>query len=164
MFPKFINLALKKLFQKLNACRSAKTWSKVKITRAIDGISNERQGVRSLYWHLGHLPNCVRSSLKSDFLEVVAVPEFIRIIFVRICNGSTLKCCARLWLRSSCSFLRPAIAQDMAAEQRAACKGDYDKFCKGTMPGGGRIIACLSKQNNKLTDACKKVVADAQKK
>ena len=58
----------------------------------------------------------------------------------------------------------PAIAQDMTAEQRAACKGDYDKFCKGTMPGGGRIIACLSKQNNKLTDACKKVVADAQKK
>jgi hypothetical protein len=58
----------------------------------------------------------------------------------------------------------PAIAQDMTAEQRAACKGDYDKFCKGTMPGGGRIIACLSKRNNKLTDACKKVVADAQKK
>ena len=58
----------------------------------------------------------------------------------------------------------PAIAQDMTAEQRAACKGDYDKFCKGTMPGGGRIIACLSKQNDKLTDACKKVVAAAQKK
>lgn len=58
----------------------------------------------------------------------------------------------------------PASGQDMTAEQRAACKGDYDKFCKGTMPGGGRIIACLDKQHDKLADACKKVVAGAQKK
>ncbi len=58
----------------------------------------------------------------------------------------------------------PAMAQDMTAEQRTACKADYDKFCKGTMPGGGRIVACLAKQNDKLTDACKKVVADTQKK
>lgn len=57
----------------------------------------------------------------------------------------------------------PALAQDMNAEQRAACKADYDKFCSGTMPGGGRIIACLAKQNDKLADACKKVIA-AQKK
>ena len=57
----------------------------------------------------------------------------------------------------------PAIAQDMTAAQRAACKGDYNKFCKGTMPGGGRIIACLSKQNDRLTEACRKVVADDQK-
>jgi hypothetical protein len=59
--------------------------------------------------------------------------------------------------------LSPAFAQDMTAEQRAACKGDYDKFCKGTLPGGGRIIACLNKQHDMLADACKKVV-DAQKK
>jgi hypothetical protein len=58
----------------------------------------------------------------------------------------------------------PAIAQDMTPEQRAACKGDYDKFCKGTIPAGGRIIACLSKHNDKLKDACKRVVAAAQKK
>jgi hypothetical protein len=58
----------------------------------------------------------------------------------------------------------PAIAQDMTAEQRAACKGDYEKFCKSTIPGGGRLIACLSKQNDKLSDACKRVVAQAQKK
>jgi hypothetical protein len=57
----------------------------------------------------------------------------------------------------------PVIAQDMTPEQRAACKGDYDKFCRGTMPVGGRIIACLSKHNDKLTVACKRVVAAAQK-
>ncbi|MFN3656448.1 MAG: cysteine rich repeat-containing protein [Pseudolabrys sp.] len=59
--------------------------------------------------------------------------------------------------------LGPALAQDFTADQRAACKGDYDKYCKGTMPGGGRVLACLAKQNDKLTAGCKKVVADARK-
>lgn len=56
-----------------------------------------------------------------------------------------------------------ASAQDFSAEQRAACKSDYDQFCKGTMPGGGRVLACLSKNNDKLSGACKKVVAEAKK-
>ena len=56
-----------------------------------------------------------------------------------------------------------ASAQDFSAEQRAACKGDYDQFCKSTMPGGGRVLACLSKNNDKLSASCKKVVADAKK-
>lgn len=59
--------------------------------------------------------------------------------------------------------LSSALAQDFTAEQRAACKTDYDTLCKGTMPGGGRVLACLAKQHDKLTQACKKVV-DAQKK
>ena len=57
-----------------------------------------------------------------------------------------------------------ASAQELTAEQRNACMGDYQKYCKGTTPGGGRIIACLSKSSDKLTPACKKVLADAQKK
>jgi hypothetical protein len=56
-----------------------------------------------------------------------------------------------------------ALAQDFTAEQRAACKGDYETFCKGTVPGGGRVLACLEKQSSKLSPACKKMV-DAQKK
>jgi len=59
--------------------------------------------------------------------------------------------------------LGAASAQDFTAAQRAACKGDYDALCKGTMPGGGRVLACLNKQHDKLSEACKKVV-DAQKK
>jgi Cysteine rich repeat len=59
--------------------------------------------------------------------------------------------------------LNTARAQDFTAAQRAACKGDYDKFCKGTMPGGGRVLACLNKQHDQLSAACKAVV-DAQKK
>jgi len=59
--------------------------------------------------------------------------------------------------------LNAASAQEFSAEQRAACSADYNTFCKGTMPGGGRVLACLSKNNDKLSAACKKVVADAKK-
>jgi hypothetical protein len=57
-----------------------------------------------------------------------------------------------------------AFAQELTAEQRDACMGDYEKYCKGTTPGGGRIIACLAKSSDKLTPACKKVLAAAEKK
>ena len=57
-----------------------------------------------------------------------------------------------------------AFAQEMTAEQRSACMGDYEKYCKGVAPGGGRIIACLAKDNDKLTPACMKVLAAAEKK
>ena len=60
-------------------------------------------------------------------------------------------------------FSTSAVAQGMTAEQRAACQADYDKYCKGTMPGGGRIVACLNKQHDQLADACKTVI-DARKK
>ncbi len=58
--------------------------------------------------------------------------------------------------------LTAALAQEFTSEQRAACRGDYNKFCKGTMPGGGRVLACLNKERAQLSEACKKVV-DAQK-
>ena len=60
-------------------------------------------------------------------------------------------------------FSATAFAQNLTAEQRAACKPDFDKYCTGTIPGGGRIIACLNKQHDALSDACKKVL-DAQRK
>jgi Cysteine rich repeat len=60
-------------------------------------------------------------------------------------------------------FSTAALAQELTAAERTACKADYEKYCTGTMPGGGRIIACLNKQYGQLADACKKVL-DAQKK
>ncbi len=57
-----------------------------------------------------------------------------------------------------------AFAQELTAAQRDACMGDYEKFCKGVAPGGGRIIACLAKESDKLTPACKKVLEAAEKK
>lgn len=59
--------------------------------------------------------------------------------------------------------LTAGFAQDFTAKQRAACRGDYNKFCQGTRPGGGRVLACLSKERAQLSEACKKVV-DAYKK
>ncbi len=73
---------------------------------------------------------------------------------------AVVACVIGVWV---IGFSDAALAQALTAEQRAACKPDYDKYCSGTMPGGGRIVACLNKQHDALSDACKKVL-DAQKK
>ncbi|MEX0752582.1 MAG: cysteine rich repeat-containing protein [Xanthobacteraceae bacterium] len=54
-------------------------------------------------------------------------------------------------------FVTPASAQ--TAEERVACEADTKIFCPGILPGGGRILDCLAKQKDKLTDSCKKVIA-----
>jgi Cysteine rich repeat len=61
----------------------------------------------------------------------------------------------------SIGFSGSALAQ--TTDQRGACKVDYDKYCAGTKPGGGRIVACLNKQHDQLSDTCKKVL-DSRKK
>jgi hypothetical protein len=53
-------------------------------------------------------------------------------------------------------------APAQAADSRGACKADYDKYCAGLTPGGG-IVACLNKQHDRLSDACKKAL-DGRKK
>jgi hypothetical protein len=57
-----------------------------------------------------------------------------------------------------------AFAQELTATQRDACMGDYEKYCKSVAPGGGRIIACLAKESDKLAPGCKKVLEAAEKK
>ena len=61
------------------------------------------------------------------------------------------------------AFSGAAFAQTAPPDPRGACKADYDKYCAGTMPGGGRVVACLNKQHDRLTATCKKVL-DAKKK
>ena len=41
------------------------------------------------------------------------------------------------------------------AAERRACKADAEKLCKGILPGGGRIAACLKSHENDLSDECK---------
>jgi len=55
-----------------------------------------------------------------------------------------------------------AFAQN--GDGRGACKADYEKFCAGTTPGGGRVVACLTNQQNQLSDACKKVLSSRKAK
>jgi hypothetical protein len=57
-----------------------------------------------------------------------------------------------------------AYSQEITAAQRAACQGDFDKYCKSVVPGGGRIIACLNKESSNLTPACKTALTAAEKK
>ncbi|HVW57291.1 MAG TPA: cysteine rich repeat-containing protein [Rhizobiaceae bacterium] len=54
--------------------------------------------------------------------------------------------------------LVPTAAFAQTAQQKAACRADYRKFCTGVMPGRGRLIKCLSKHTNDLTPDCQKVV------
>jgi hypothetical protein len=51
-----------------------------------------------------------------------------------------------------------AFAQTPTADQRGACGTDYQKYCTGTLPGGGRVVACLNQHRDQLTAACKKAI------
>jgi hypothetical protein len=49
-------------------------------------------------------------------------------------------------------------AMAQTAAERAACQADFEKFCPGVEPGGGRGEECLAKDLDKLTPECKKVI------
>jgi len=71
-------------------------------------------------------------------------------------NVTTRLCAPLLVLVALVCASASATAQ--TAEQRAACSGDFQKLCPGVVPGGGRPFECLSKQKDKLSDACRKVI------
>jgi hypothetical protein len=54
-------------------------------------------------------------------------------------------------------------ASAQSSDPRGACKADYDKFCAGIAPGGGRIVACLNGKRDQLSDTCKAAL-DSRKK
>jgi hypothetical protein len=51
-----------------------------------------------------------------------------------------------------------AFAQTPTPDQRGACGQDYQKYCTGTAPGGGRVVACLNGHRDQLSAACKKAI------
>ncbi len=51
-----------------------------------------------------------------------------------------------------------AFAQTSGPDQRGACGADYQKYCTGTAPGGGRVVACLNGHRDQLSAACKKAI------
>jgi hypothetical protein len=36
-----------------------------------------------------------------------------------------------------------------------ACKGDFQKYCKGVKPGEGRVMFCLKEHEADLSDSCR---------
>jgi hypothetical protein len=58
--------------------------------------------------------------------------------------------------------LSAASAQDRGAA-REACKADYQKFCNGVTPGGGRIKKCLNDNFSALSEPCKQAIGAADK-
>jgi hypothetical protein len=54
-------------------------------------------------------------------------------------------------------------ASAQSSDTRGACKADYDKFCAGIVPGGGKIIACLNAKRDQLSATCKAAL-DSRKK
>ncbi|RTL58222.1 MAG: hypothetical protein EKK46_00230 [Rhodocyclaceae bacterium] len=44
-----------------------------------------------------------------------------------------------------------------------ACKTDAESLCRGTQPGGGRIVRCLMEHQQALSDACYDTLARKKK-
>jgi Cysteine rich repeat len=66
------------------------------------------------------------------------------------------------WIALGCMVaLGVAQAQDAPADggkgggSHEACKPDVEKFCSGVEPGGGRIMSCMRKHKDELSQACK---------
>ena len=55
-------------------------------------------------------------------------------------------------------------ASAQSSDPRGACKADYDKFCAGIAPGGGRIVACLDEKRDQLSATCKSALDNRKKK
>ena len=54
--------------------------------------------------------------------------------------------------------LGPGAAMAQTAAEREACQADFEKYCPGVEPGGGRVLECLGKHLDQLTPQCKSVV------
>lgn len=50
-----------------------------------------------------------------------------------------------------------------APTPRQACMSDYQKFCTGVSPGGGRIKQCLIDHRAQLSEACR-IALDAKQR
>ena len=60
---------------------------------------------------------------------------------------------------SSASFATAALAQG-TPQQRAACRPDVVKFCKGKGEDPGVILECLEQNKDKISEKCQKVIAE----
>ena len=47
---------------------------------------------------------------------------------------------------------------------RQACQADYKTFCPGVQRGGGRIVACLQQNFDKLSPGCQQALTAAKQR
>ena len=59
----------------------------------------------------------------------------------------------KLLLVSTFVFALPSLASAMTPAG-GACKAEAQSICKGTKPGGGRMLACLKANMAKLSPEC----------
>lgn len=55
-----------------------------------------------------------------------------------------------------------AQADQVPPKVREACDADYKRFCLTTIPGGGRVIACMRSNAAQLSDACRAAFNDVK--
>ena len=58
-----------------------------------------------------------------------------------------------------CAPLALAFAQG-TPQQRAACRPDVVKFCKGKGEDPGILLGCLEENKDKISDKCRKVIEE----
>lgn len=68
-----------------------------------------------------------------------------------------------------CTLCLLAAASSAPAQQptngqalKQACQTDYKTLCSGVQPGGGRVVACLKQNADKLSPGCKQALTAAQ--
>jgi hypothetical protein len=71
-------------------------------------------------------------------------------------EGSAMK--KFLWPLGFALALTIGAARAQTAAEREACMADFEKYCPGVQPGGGRVLECLSKHLDQLIPQCKAVV------
>jgi hypothetical protein len=56
----------------------------------------------------------------------------------------------------------PQEMRTQAMSLAQVCRNDYQRLCRDVQPGGGRILGCLSASAEKLSQACRGALPDAQ--
>ena len=65
----------------------------------------------------------------------------------------------RFALITAVSLCADAALAQGTPQQRAACRPDVVKFCKGLGEDPGVILECLEKNKDKISEKCQKVIA-----
>lgn len=56
----------------------------------------------------------------------------------------------------------PTSMRQKAALMRRYCGRDFQAYCHGVQPGGGRVMACLAQNEARLSPPCKRALSETQ--